>query len=309
MIRVDVYLESPAAILAVGAFGAGAKIRIESASSSGGPFAEVGTVDVDASVVQPFTYWDAAGTASSWYRWRISDTANTTQSPYSSPFQGASPTDVVAADSYAQLADVLALFETPVKATRFSRLASLLRTATRELIAEMQGRDYFRHPASGSETWYVPPDRITPRDPCVLHFHDGLIALDALEYSSDGAVSFTSIAAGDYVLRGSDPDNPAPVPDGEPYFHLVFTGRGTVGSVPVGVGLVRATGARGWPAVPRPVVEGVAERARQLAFADPSASGSVQGPDGFEYTAPLERWPQVLYRWIDSERHRFWCHV
>lgn len=313
MIRVDVYLENPAALLAAGSFGPGALIRIERSATVGGTYAEVGTVAIDTTTVQPFTFWDSAGAATDWYRWRVSDAGNSIDSPYSAAFQGTSPTDTVAADSYATLGDLLPLFETPPKASRYGRLNGLLRTATAELIAEMSGRDYFLHPASGSGTWYGGPDRVTPRrgvtDYGIIHVHEGLISLDTLEVSQDRGSSFTAATGTDYTLRGANPDSAEPVPDGEPYFHIIFTGLGSIVGAPIGVNTLRFTGARGWPAIPRPVVEGVAERARQLAYADPSFSGSVTGPPEYGAGAQPERWPQILYRWLESERHRFFCHV
>lgn len=314
MIRIDIYLESPAAILAVGSFGAGALIRIESSPTLGGSYAGVGTIAVDTTTAQPFTFWDPAGSATTYYRWRVSDSGNAVQSGYSSPQLGSSPTDTVASDAYASLGDLLPLFETPPKPSRYARLNGLLRTATAELITEMGGRDYFRHPTTGSGSWFGSVGRTyvsRGRDEYgLLHVHTGIVALDTLEVSQDLGGSFTTVTPGDYVLRGANPESTDPLPPGEPAFHVLFTGIGTVQGFPRGVNVVRLTGAYGWPAIPRPVVEGVAERARQLAYADPSFTGSVVGPPEFGAGGqPSERWPQILYRWLESERHRFWCQV
>ena len=63
MIRVDVWLPDPASVLATGAFGAGALIRIESGASSAGPWTEVQTLPVVSTTVQ-YQWWDSAGTGS-----------------------------------------------------------------------------------------------------------------------------------------------------------------------------------------------------------------------------------------------------
>lgn len=311
MIRVDVYLEDPAAILAVGAFGAGALIRIESASAVGGPFTEIGTIAVTTTQVQPFTYWDSAGAASSWYRWRVSNSGNTVFSPYSAAFQGTSPTDVASSDSYATLGDLMPLFKTKPGASQYARLNALLRTATAEIIEELTGRDYFRHPASGTESWYVDLATLRRRgeDPSIAHVHDGIVSIDTLELSDDGGSTFSTITAGDYYLRGSDPASDASMPAGEPAFHLVFTGLGSQTTFPRGRRVGRFTGARGWPAVPRLLREGTAQRARQLAYADPSFEGVVPAMDEMGRPTVSHRWPDVLYTFLANERQRFWCHV
>lgn len=311
MIRVDVFLPDPAGALATGAFGAGALIRIERSPTSSGTYAEVTTLPIVATTLT-YTYWDPAGDATSWYRWRVSNSGNTVDSPYSDPFQGSSPASVFPT-SYATLAQAMGLFTTAPNAARQARLATLLGVATSEISIELEGRDYFRHPATGSATWYFSaPNRYEPRgrgDPRILHAHDGIVALDTLEISQDLGGSFVTVTSTDYVLRGSDPESSEPPATGEPYFHVVLTGLGTIQTFPRGTNVVRGTGARGWPAIPAVLTEAVAERARQLANADPSYTGSVPGESEYGSGPVSLRWPQVLYNFLAAERHRFWCQV
>lgn len=307
MIRVDVWLPDPPSVLATGAFGAGALIRIERATSSTGTYAEVDTIAVVSTTVQ-YTWWDSTGSASSWYRWRVSDSGNTLDSDYSAPFQGTNPAASVSALSYASLGDMLGVFETaPTKPAKLVRLNSLLVTATAQVIEACAHRDYFRHPVSGSATWLVDGDGSD-----IIHVHEGLVALDTLELSFDGGLTYVPVTATDYVLRGDSPFSAEPIPAGEPYFHIRFTGWGQYANVPSTVRAARLTGARGWPAVPTVLVESTVQRARQLGFASGDYSGSAAGGlDEYGRPASNDRfWPQSLYNFLQAEHSRFMaCHV
>src|SRR6185369_14680257 len=93
---------------------------------------------------------------------------------------------------------------------------------------------------------------------------------------------------------------------GEPSFHvrLVYPWS-LIRSFPRGSGLVRLTGARGWPAIPAQLREGVVGRVRQLAAADGTFSGTLAGPPEYAAGTPFEYWPQVLYRFLEGESDRF----
>ena len=302
MIRVDVWLPDPASVLSAGAFGAGALIRIERAATQTGVYAEVQTLAIVATTVQ-YPWWDPGGDDTSWYRWRVSDSGGATFSPYSAMFQGTNPAASILPLTYASLDRLLALFETrPTQAARLARLGSLLGTATAQLIADAGGRDYFRHPSSGSATWVV-----DGKGTDTIHVHEGLVALDLLELSFDGGLTYVPVPATDYTLRGDSPWSSEPVPAGEPFFHVRFTGFGRYTVVVPTVRAARLTGARGWPVIPEPLIEGTAQRARQLAFAEGTYSGSMAGgPDEFGAPATTDRfWPQSTYNFLQLERERF----
>lgn len=205
--------------------------------------------------------------------------------------------------AYASLDRLLGMFETrPTQAARLDRLTELLGVATAQLIAEAGGRDHFRHPDAGSASWVIDGDGGD-----TLHVHEGLVALDALELSFDGGLTYVAVPATDYTLRGDSPWSAEPVPDGEPAFHIRFTGFGGYAGVPPTVRAARLTGARGWPAIPEPLVEGTAQRARQLAYAEAGYSGSLAGgPDQYGAPATTDRfWPQSTYNFLALERERF----
>lgn len=216
----------------------------------------------------------------------------------------------IALPSYADLGRLLRLFETRPNASRYPRLASLLRIATAQVIEACGHRDYFPHPTTGTAAWYV-NGPLSPRrswnDRRILHVHEGITSLTGLEISQDQGGSYTSVVSTDYVLRGDDPESSEPIPAGEPYFHVVFTGLGSIVSFPQGVNVIRPTGIRGWPAVPEALVEATVQRARQLAYAEGSYSGSQAGGQD-EYGRPVTTdrfWPQSLWNFLQAEHSRF----
>lgn len=207
------------------------------------------------------------------------------------------------ATAYAELEDVLAFFSTPPKGARLERLDGLLGTAAEELNGELR-RDYYRHPTTGEATWLV--DGEGGR---VLHLHRGIVSLSLVEISLDRGQTFVELAATDWLLKGDSPTSSDAPPDGEPYFHLVLTPYATYTTWPVGDAVIRLTGAYGWSTPPRPLIEGNAERVRQIAFADPSYQGFIP-VDEEGYGRPMVssgRWPDVLYKFMQRENDRFYA--
>jgi hypothetical protein len=296
MIHLEVTVENTAELLATPAYGAGALLCPEWCATQTGTFAALTPIPL-VSGTSLYDVWHSAGILGTWYRTRISDAGGTTFSAYSAAALGG----VLA--TYASLDDVLATFETePVLPRKIARMASLLVTATAQAIEACGHRDYFQHPATGTMTWVVDGDGSD-----TLHIHEGLVSLSLLELSYDRGLTYVQVPVTDYVLRGDSPDVAEPVPDGEPFFHVRFTGFGSYVTFVPTIRAARLTGVRGWPAVPADLVEGTAQRVRQLAFASAGYSGGdAGGPDEYGRISPTDRfWPQSLYNFLQAERERF----
>ncbi len=194
--------------------------------------------------------------------------------------------------TYATLDRALALFETTQRPVRQARLAQALQTATDELVQELNGRDFFRHPDAGTATW-SPAE--TDLDGPILHCHQGIFAVASI------TVRGTALGSSEYLLRGSNPYSPVSI--NEPAFHVQLLGRRWPRHVrwdPTDIVIVSATG---YPSIPAALAESCAMRARQIAYGDGAYQGVIPGPDG-DIPAP-DRWPQVFYRFMVRERGRF----
>lgn len=205
--------------------------------------------------------------------------------------------------AYATDDDVLALFidRPEPNEKRQARLSSLLQTATDELNGELGGLDFFRHPTSGERTWVVDGSGKQ-----LLHVHRGIASLSAVEVSLDSGLSFVAVDPSHWELRWDAFSNDEP-PDGEPWFHLRMKPFSTFGAFPLGASTVRLTGASGWPRIPSPAIEGVAERARQVAYSDGSYQGSASSDESYGTPTMTTRWPDVVWKFLSRERARFYA--
>lgn len=299
MIHFQVTVLNTAELLDTNAYGAGALLRWETSATQAGVYVEGGTAPLISGTTL-YDVWDAAGTPGvTWYKTRVSNGAGSTFSAYSVVVQDGVPL------TYATVDQVLALFETPItNSAKIARLTAAIGTATDEIISFFDGRDFFRHPTTGTETWLASEAECDGR---ILHVHDGLVTLTKLEVSLDRGTSFTEIASGNYVLRGSGPHQAVDPAGNQPAFHVELTGLTNFAWIgfPRWPQSVRLTGARGWPAIPASLVEGCTARARQLAYADPSYAGSNPGPPEYGIAPSADRLPSVLYRFQEGERRRF----
>jgi len=89
MIHLTVIVANVDELLDAEAYGAGALLRWESSATIDGIYVEGGTEALVAGTLL-YDIWDDAGTTTTWYRTRVSDSTAATFSPYSTPFQPAS---------------------------------------------------------------------------------------------------------------------------------------------------------------------------------------------------------------------------
>lgn len=104
---------NPDELLAAGAYGAGALIRVERSPTGGSGYAEIGTTTIVVATTS-YAYDDSSGVDGSWYRTRYSNAGNTLQSSYSAEFQASSTVPMYAMLSAAKLR--LGILDTDVSA-------------------------------------------------------------------------------------------------------------------------------------------------------------------------------------------------
>lgn len=279
-ILVRITVANPADIL--DAYGVGALVRLEAAPTEAGAYVEVATEPV---VADQFlvTLADPTGTSTTWYRSRYSNALATVFSEYGAAFSPGSPV------AYATLDDLLLTLgrrPTTAETDRLARMEKALVKA-RELIDLELGFDFFRHPASGSESWIVDGPGGS-----LLHAHNGIASLDSVEVRDSMSGTWTLVDASDWLL---EPDVPVV---GQPYFHVQLTGVVSRGTWPSGSRLIRFTGARGWPRFPALAVEGNVDWAKMQLAVDPTGQGGPQGPPdlGRPMGLPYHRMPDAVYK-------------
>lgn len=274
-VKVALVLDAPDDALLAAAYGAGALMRLERAASETGAYSEIATVAI-VTATYHYEQWDAGGDETSWYRWRLSNVANTEQGAYSPPFQGIEAAIAARnAGSYATVDDVfLGLGRVPTDSFALGRYERALVEA-RERLDQLVGADFFRHPQSGTEVRdYMGTGTKT------LHVHGGIVSLTTVQLKEDDNGSWITVAANDWQLEswaggGTDVLNPMP---GWPSDHVVLTGRVTYSEWPKGKApRARLTGAFGWARVPRQAVAANVLLARYDIAAETTYPGSVGG--------------------------------
>ena len=166
-----------------------------------------------------------------------------------------------------------------------TRIESALVGTTDRLIQEI-GFDFFKHPDTGTQTWFVDSDAGR-----LIHAHDGIVSVSLIRVRSSRTQDWEELEGTDYDLEawaGSDRHQATAV--AEPFDHIRLNGTSLVrGSWPRGRLLVEITGVRGWPAIPRRAVDANVDWARQDIAADRTFPGGVQVPS--ETGFPVQRVP------------------
>lgn len=298
MIRVDLNVNNAADLLDTAAYGAGAKVRLERATSEAGVYSEVTTLALVAGT-DSYTYWDGTGTPASWYRSRVSDTGGVSFSAYSDPFRS---TAIVA---YAEVDDLEEMLPTVAGRDR-NWLYDRLVDATNYINAEC-GRDFFRHPqVDGTETRVV---RTYRGDRIIVNA--GIVSLSAVAYAPTFGDPFTPLGAEftDWYLDDPMEARSADGTELTTYYSLRLPESGSITNwytTPRGAQL---TGVFGWQEVPGIIRAGTLSLARQFVSQRLTVGGSPGGDVEFGSGFNVVPLPTETYRAIAWGRRMHYSNV
>lgn len=268
-------------LLLANAYGAGALVRLESGATSGGAFTSVSTANLVAGTYL-YTIADSAGSASTWYRWRIENAGGTRLSAYTGPFQVA-----FEADQLCSLYDVkqrLNIGATDTTDDEF--LVSAIVQITSEIHA-IADRSFLPGPISGTKV-LLRDGSDSLEDGRLLPFPEGLISVSQLEIAPYTGASFSTIPSSDYFLRPTSEARSPEWPATELWMTDVPVASNPYPYFPDGFANVRITGQTGFAAVPgviRRIAENVTIRHYQA-----KASGSTDRVGGGDFGGRLLRW-------------------
>lgn len=280
-------VEEPDQILNAGAYGTAAVIRLQTASTEAGVYADVsGTGSTPTTTVvtltRSYTAYDPDGIVSSWYRTRFENAGGTRTSDWSDPFQVGDET----AGLLCSVSDV---------EQELGRTAS---ANERELILE-KIRQVSRAIERATGRWLAP----RPTDPAsttTLYFHTeygqelhiprGVRTVSALGVASEdqpaSGGTYTTATAADYYI---DPPVSERIDDDEPGKWIRFRDNpsGPVSWFVQAAHGASVTGSFGYAVVP-PDIQGVATRAALRRFLGKGAAGTsiAVGPTGTEFILP-----------------------
>ncbi len=297
-------VESPDDILNAGAYGAGALIRLQTATTEAGAYADVtGTGSTPTTVVvtgtRAYTGFDPNGTVSSWYRTRFENVGATRLSDYSAAFQVAPE----GSGLICSLWDVKQRLNVGVSGTADTADDELLLEIIGQVTSEIQNytaRRFVRSPASGTSTFYFDV-AFTGK---TLRVPQGIASATTLEVATqtqpETAGTFSTVTSTDWFLRPVTAERDF----GWPATSIVISDLS--GSwFYAGYNTVRLTGAIGWNTVPADV-SAIAQKAvvrnfqaRQSGQADLIGSSEF-GSRLLRMLAPEERDQLTAYRVIQT---------
>lgn len=307
--QVDINLSRPAADL-ITEFGAGAKIYLYSAATSGGSYSAVGSGTLLVSGTERYEVIDSAGTpGTTWYKFRVGNTGATAFTDYSDPWLS---TSLVAYATLDDLRETLALGT----AVGHDNLLTDLLVDVSEDITTACFRSFYRDPqVSGDVTVYFDvecPERSLAASLRRPYTIDGraldIVSVTNLYVRDDESSAYREVLAGDtgYYLEAGD--FPGQAGTDWPYVDITLSPVATDNVFPRGKRAVKLVGALGFPKVPKVVkratVSEARERFRQSIGGGPAQIGvtAFGSPIFLTGDSPdlrrLMRWPYSRKQWV-----------
>ncbi len=264
--------ENPEELLNAGAYGAGAVIRLQTATTQAGVYADVtgtGSTPTLALVAGTYNYpgYDPAGISSSWYRSRFENVGATRVSDWSVAFQ-------VGTGGYTSLFNVKQdLDKAPTDAVADELLLDYIAEIT-DYIRGNTEREFGTNP----DTVYTFDGASTANGFRSILVPWGVQSISLFEVAYNTGGSFVTYPTTDLFLRPQVQDRTPGWPATEVWLSNVPTG--AYSHFPYGYGNVRLTGVFGFASVPARI-EGVARRAVVRAYAARQAgSNDMTGSGG-----------------------------
>lgn len=280
-------------------YGAGAKVYLESDTSSAFSAPTVVSSTIIVSGTEQYEFVDTASAATTWYRVRAGNSAGSTYSDYSDGMQANT------LRAYATLDDLLeTMTVTDVK--KYNALNDLLIDAS-DMLDELCERDFYRHPqGSGTETRYFHVVNSGRRSLAeALGFDLDIVSIATLEAADTTGGTYTAIAAGSagYWL---EPQNPKV---GFPYEDVLLSGASTgSGSFAVGERVVRIDGVFGFARVPRPIKRATIDLAREWYRQGPGGGGPI-GVSALGQPQFMRGMPDTVRQAVKKYKKRSFAHV
>ena len=288
---------------ALAGYGAGALMRLQSSATETGTFADLATSPTEAIVAATYQYehWDAAGDATTWYRWRPENAAGTETGDWSEAFQGIEAAAIARnSGSYASVDDfLLRVPQIPTDTRRLAAIAEALAEARERVDGEV-GYDAFRHPQTGTEARIFHGNGTN-----LLHVHQGIVSITTVEIRLSTGGTWIALDADDWFLEAQPGELWAKA--GEPYFHLRLSDLSSYTTFPKGENRVRLTGAFGWARPSRRHINANIDWARQDLASSSSFAGGPVGPDELGRPVGPNRLPDSVWRLKLAESRRFSC--
>ena len=235
-----------------------------------------------------YEVWDASGTTSSWYRFRIENSGGTELSDWSAPFQVITPQEITTLASVKQQVATTSTTDDDLLASKIAGINGRI----------IQRIGYYPGPSTDTSRVYHGKDAAGRR----LWLPGGVRSITTLTVGGSTGATQTAATSTDYIYG---PDSYLLRP-GEPYAFLEWKDvtTGNWGYWPYGYSNVTITGLFGWNQVPEDLVAIATEWAVHD-WKVRNTGGGVIASEEFGFT-DLSRIPFEWRRVIDSYRLTGW---
>jgi hypothetical protein len=282
--RVTAFVDNAGDILADNA---GAVIRLERDTLVTFPAPGVVSTTALVSGTDRYEIYDASGTSTSWYRFRIQTALGVALTDYSTPFQ------VIARTPIATLGSVKLRLGSGATSTDDDVLQQFVDSVNDQFVRHI---GYYPGPSTDTSRTYHGRDAV--RNGYRLWIPGGVRTVTGLTIGESTTATETAATLTDISL------GPTPRRAGEPYWYIDFHDQvtGSWSYYPFGYGNVTVTGLFGWAQVPDELVDWasmqVVRRWKSRATGDPD----VVGNDEFGNAIISYRLPAELRRALDAYR-------
>ena len=235
---IRIVVEHPDELLNAAMYGAGAVIQLQTAATEAGAFSDVGTVAI-VSGTTSYTTYHTAGTATSWYRTRYENVAETVVSAWSDAF-------LAVGFGYCSLLDVKQRLQRSADILDDELFAQYIEEAT-DFMRGYIGRDLIdtgtTYTFDGYDALHGGRCLLVPR---------GVRSLSLLETAATTGASFTTVTSTDYFLRPTTQERSPGWPATELWLSDMSA---SLPAFPRGYANVRLTGTFGFSPIPRRIEE------------------------------------------------------
>lgn len=245
----------PDELLAAGAYGAGALIRVQSGPTSGGAWANL-TTALLVSGTYEYTAYDPAGTDTTWYQSRYENTGGTILSDWSAPFQASG------ASGYAQLGDAKRRLGIAGTDTSDDDILVDFINQASSYIESKTGRQFYLDPPDGTTKTYLfdcwdpagndggPGGGMIVNGGKCLLVPRGIVSLTTLQVATFTNGPLATIPTTDWFLRPTAQETEPGFPFTEVWISNIPATADTTPMFYPGFNTAALTGVFGWATVP-----------------------------------------------------------
>ena len=249
---------NPDELLSANAFGAGAVIHVQSATTKTGVYADITNAKTTLlTKTYEYTVYDQAGVLTTWYQRRYENVGGTVTGAYSAPFQ-AQPL------GYVDRNEVKLRLKIDDTDTTDDAILDTFIVQASEFVDNQTGRQFYRNPNDGTngtflfDGWDIRDGGPVAENGRCLLVPRGIVSMTQLRVATFTGAALTVMPSTDWFLRSTAQETETGWPFTELWITNIPSSTNTTPAFFPGFATTEITGILGWPAVPTTIADIVA---------------------------------------------------